>query len=339
MRILFYYYRTKEKACHKGSPKHAMYVMVKRFCQERICFICYRNAQQMSNCVMIYLYMPTTYTHWRFGVDCIETLPEEQKEAIIHHRELFDFGVHGPDIFFYDLMHHELPEFGSALHHKPAREFFEHCVKVYRENDDEKEAMLAYLLGFLSHFALDSQCHGYINKKERSCALSHNRIEAQYDAHMMKLDGRSIDRTSRTASLKPTRKCAAIIARFFPFSEKEMYRTCKWQKFLLSGINCHNDLQRFVLSKTLEAMKKFDHRDLIVRKEELEECRDSNLRTDKLRAYALEVYPQLAKSLTDALENGSPLCSYFEHDFDPYGEEIPVLSYEEELNYTPEKIS
>ena len=288
---------------------------------------------------MIYLYMPTTYTHWRFGVDCIGTLPEEQREVIIHHRKLFDFGVHGPDIFFYDLTHKELPEYGSALHHKPAREFFEHCIEVYSQNNTDREAMLSYLLGFLSHFALDSQCHGYINKKERFSNLSHNKIEAQYDAHMMRLDGRNIDRTSRTASLKPSRKDAEIMARFFPFNGKEIYRTCMWQKFLLSGLNCQSDLKRSLLSKTLEAMKKYDHRDLIVRKQELEGCRDSNLRTDKLRAYALEVYPLLVRNFMDALENGSPLCSYFENDFDSYGEEIPVLSYEEELNYIPDKIS
>ncbi len=282
--------------------------------------------------------MPTTYTHWRFGADCIETLPEEQKEVIIHHRELFDIGVHGPDIFFYDLAHNELPEFGSALHYKPAREFFSHCVEVYRENSNNKEEMLAYLLGFLSHFALDSQAHGYINKKVRTSGISHNRVEAEYDAHMMRLDGRSIDRTDRVASLKPSRKNAEIVARFFPFSGRQIHRTLVWQKVLLSGLNCHSDLQRNALAKALEALKKYNYRDLIVRKQELEGCRDSNLRTDKLRAYALEIYPLLAKNLTQALESGGPLCSYFEHDFDPNGEEIPVLSYEEELSYTPDKI-
>ena len=288
---------------------------------------------------MIYLYMPTTYAHWRFGVDCIETLPEELKEVINHHRDLFDFGVHGPDIFYYDLAHNELVDFGNELHHKPAKEFFEHCIEVYRENSDNKEAMLSYILGFLSHYALDSQCHGYINKKGRVSKLSHNKIEAEYDAHMIKQDGRSIDRTDRVASLKPSRNVANIVARFFPFSGREIYRTCVMQKILLSGLNCQSDLKRSLLSKTLEAMKKYDHRDLIVRKQELEGCRDSNLRTDKLRAYALEVYPLLVRNFMDALKNGSPLCSYFENDFDSYGEEIPVLSYEEELNYIPDKIS
>ncbi len=287
---------------------------------------------------MIYLYMPTTYAHWRFGVDCIETLPEEQKETINHHRDLFNYGVHGPDIFFYDLAHKELPKFGSALHYKPAREFFSHCIEVYRKNDDDRQAMLAYILGFLSHFALDSQCHGYINKKSRTSKLSHNKIESEYDGHLIRMDGRSIDRTDRVASLKPSRKNAEIIARFFPFSTKEIYRTNMDQKILLSLINCSFDGKRKSLGWFLEKIGKNDYRDLIVGKQELEECKDSNLRIDKLKDYALEVYPLLAADFMEALENGRPLCPYFDRDFDPYGEEIPVLSYQEELNYIPEKI-
>ena len=68
-------------------------------------------------------------------------------------------------------------------------------------------------------------------------------------------------------------------------------------------------------------------------------CKDSNLRLDKLTGYALEIYPKLAKNLMDHIEKGEELCTYFDHDFDPHDESIPILSYEEELDYVPEKIS
>jgi len=45
--------------------------------------------------------MPTTYTHWRFGNDIICTLPDKYQNIINKHRHEFDFGVHGPDMFFY----------------------------------------------------------------------------------------------------------------------------------------------------------------------------------------------------------------------------------------------
>ena len=45
--------------------------------------------------------MPTTYTHHRFGSECLAALPEELREAVQRYRGLYDTGVHGPDIFFY----------------------------------------------------------------------------------------------------------------------------------------------------------------------------------------------------------------------------------------------
>lgn len=283
--------------------------------------------------------MPTTYAHWRFGNDCINTLPEELRDAIHHHRELFDFGVHGPDIFFYDLAHPEIPKYGSAMHHKPARDFFQRCIEVYKENESDKEAMLSYILGFLSHYTLDSQVHGYVNRKDiETEGLSHNKIEAEYDAHLMKLDGRSIARTDRAESLKPDKKDSAIIARFFPFNAKEVYRTCRMHHFIIHAINCKSNLKRNGATKILNALKMNDYRDLIIQLEEHPSCKDSNLRLDKLRGYALELYPILAADLMNAIRNGSKLCSYFDRDFDPEGEDEKVLSYQEEINYIPEKI-
>ena len=48
--------------------------------------------------------MPTTYAHYRFGAECISVMPEQLQKIVNEHRALFDIGVHGPDIFFYDLI-------------------------------------------------------------------------------------------------------------------------------------------------------------------------------------------------------------------------------------------
>ena len=96
--------------------------------------------------------MPTTYAHWRFGADCIGTLPDNLKQIINTNRAIYDYGVHGPDVLFYDLTHHSIPKYGSKLHHQPARSFFEDCARIYKENPEDKDKMLSYLLGFLSHY-------------------------------------------------------------------------------------------------------------------------------------------------------------------------------------------
>ena len=51
--------------------------------------------------------MPTTYAHYQFGKDVIRILPGPLQKAIENHRELFDIGLYGPDIFFYYRIFHK----------------------------------------------------------------------------------------------------------------------------------------------------------------------------------------------------------------------------------------
>jgi len=282
--------------------------------------------------------MPTTYAHYRFGCDCIETLPENLKEVIHKNRELFDMGVHGPDIFFYDLRHSDVVKYGNGMHNQPAREFFDRAIKVYKENDNDKQAMMSYLLGFLSHFALDSTCHGYIDRKKEVSGISHNKIESEYDGHLMRLDGKPVNQVNRAESLKPSKDRAAIIARFFPFDEKVMYRTTKMQQLIISLLVCKSNAKRAFVTNLLDKIGLKDYRDLIVQVKELDECKDSNLRLDKLRANALLIYPELVNNFIDAINNNVELIDYFDHDFEPWPDyqQIPILKLNEELDYYPE---
>ena len=282
--------------------------------------------------------MPTTYAHWRFGCDCIETLPQNLKDIVHKHRELFDIGVHGPDIFFYDLLHSDVVAYGYETHFKSGRDFFERAIRVYKENDDDKDAMLAYMLGFLSHFALDSQCHGYVDRKKEVSGMSHNKVESEYDAHLMRLDNKKVSKVDRSESLKPNRFTARIIARFFPHDEKVMLRTTKWHRFVIHFLVCKSNFKRNQAKFVFEALKLLDYRDLLVMPNELDIAADSNLRLDKLKAHALKVYPELVNDLMSAIENDSELPIYFDHNFERWEDyqQIPILSLNEELEYQPE---
>ncbi|MBO4920253.1 MAG: zinc dependent phospholipase C family protein [Erysipelotrichaceae bacterium] len=278
--------------------------------------------------------MPTTYTHWHFGQECIEILPDELKKTVNDHRDLYDIGVHGPDIFFYDLLHKDISSYASAAHEIAAKEFFDNARDAYAQHS-EKEEMIAYLLGFLSHFVLDSSTHGYVERKAEVSDISHNAIEAEYDGHMMRLDGRAVHLVDRVESLKPNLHNATIISYFFPFDARTIYRTLKGQKILLGSLNCVSDLKRKILGWLFLKLGQKDYHDLLVPKEETEGCRDSNLRLDKLRKIALKRYPVLLENLLDHLNNEEELDKYFDHGFGPWKSyrRIPVLCYEDELHY------
>lgn len=277
--------------------------------------------------------MPTTYAHWYFGQQCLDTMPEDIQKIINDHRDLYDIGVHGPDIFFYDLSHPEVKKYGNYLHNRPSREFFENAIEVYKNNPD-KERMLAYLLGFLSHFTFDSQAHGYVDRKKEVTGITHNKVESEYDGHLLRMEGKTVIGFDRSQSLRPDRQNAKIIALFFPFDEKVMLRTCRAHHTVINALNSRTVLIYRFLNKALDLTR--SDKDLPVNPDEDERCKDSNLRLDKLRNKALQLFPVLYDNFMDALTEDGQLSDYFEHDFEKWEDykEIPILSYEEELEYT-----
>ena len=88
------------------------------------------------------------------------------RNSIEAHRELFDIGLHGPDILFYynALKERSVNEQGHTLHRQFADEFFHHAVEVIEKAKDPSAAR-AYIYGFICHFALDSEYHPYVEKK------------------------------------------------------------------------------------------------------------------------------------------------------------------------------
>ena len=281
--------------------------------------------------------MPTTYAHWRFGDKCIPSLTPELQKIVKDNRAIFDFGVHGPDIFFYYdcLKHNAVNQFGTDLHDIPFRETLEK-MRPYYNGCDDKKAALSYLLGFTAHFTLDSYCHGYIDRKDEVSGCSHGKIESQYDRHLLKKDGYDPVKKSVTFSLKPDRKIAHVIHELFPEqSEDVCYKTIKDQLFYLNLLKDSNDLKRWFLIKAMDAVGALSYKDLLITKEDDPRCKDSMLRLDKYFDVALRHYPLLAESLVSFLEEGKELDPYFHNHFCPKEDykEIPILSYEDELKY------
>ena len=133
--------------------------------------------------------MPAIYAHDRFGQDVIERVGGTVKELIQIERAAFDIGLQGPDLLFYyrPLLPNDIRKIGSRIHGMSGRRFFGRCVSLQRENPDD--AMLAYLLGSLCHFVLDSHLHPQV---ERRCAqgdVVHTEVEMSFDRSLMVEDG------------------------------------------------------------------------------------------------------------------------------------------------------
>ncbi len=167
--------------------------------------------------------MPTTYTHYRFGTDVYKNLPRDLRESIHPYTGLFCIGLHGPDILFYykALRKNAISETGFSIHSRPGYKFFEPAEDILKHIPAEECApSMAYLYGFLCHFALDSTCHPYIGQTAREIPLTHNAIESEMDRDFMTEDGLDPLRYRPVRHLKASRFHARIIARFFPGIKK-----------------------------------------------------------------------------------------------------------------------
>ena len=278
--------------------------------------------------------MPTVYAHWSFGTDCIQKMPANLQKMVNNHRDIFDLGVHGPDIFFYDLTHKDVCEYGSDLHHLPAKKFFENCKQVYKQSK-EKDEVLTYILGFLTHFVLDSTCHSYVDRKKEFTGITHNKVEAQWDRHLIVQDKRIFNLVDRAESLKPNTENARILSYFYPYDEKTILRTTNNQRRIIKVLNCMYETKEKILKTVLHDLGLHDYADLFIGFREEETCEDSNLRLDKLRTKALALYLKLMNNLLAYLKGKEKLNKYFDHTFEAWEnyKDIPILNYEDELKY------
>lgn len=263
--------------------------------------------------------MPATYAHNRFGDECIDALPEEYMRICRDNRDIFALGVHGPDILFYHIRHLHADDVvmaGRRMHHEPGREFFKMVSEVYGAYP-EKDEMMAYVLGFLAHFVLDSYCHGYINRKVRETEYSHNLIEAQYEAYLMRLDEREPLKVDRSKVLSPSRKNAKIISRFFFLPEKKALESIRGQKLVIRLLySRHQIRKRMVRTALSHAGSLKSAGDLFIDDEIIPGCQLINERIYELQKRALKDYPMFAEELLGFIRGENELGERFDSDFE-----------------------
>ena len=284
--------------------------------------------------------MPSTYAHYHFGDLAYLGLSDNLKATIIKYRDLFNIGVHGPDILFYTEPYHKCPisKRGFDMHGELASDFFKSAKVAYQNRSSNNEAMQAYLLGFLTHFCLDTTDHPYIEAKIHASNVSHTLIEVEYDRHLLVKDGYA-DPLQRdlVQHIKPTIFNADIIQTFFPeFTVKDIESTLKQMVFYVHLLSMKDGFKRQSLFKAMKLVGVYDSlHEQFMNREPAEACADSDLRLDKLQDRAYQLFIELAPNLIDYLEDKAELDERFNQTFDqgPDWESIVVLPLAEEEKY------
>ncbi len=279
--------------------------------------------------------MPAFYAHYHFGEVVLKELRTNVKQIVLAHRELFDIGVQGPDIFFYyhPLKKNEVNSFGHTMHHSNASDFFKKTRRYMAAYNDHKDAMLSYLLGFLAHFVQDSIYHPYIAKKVQVSDVSHFAIESEYDRHLMAVDKRP---EGAVDEIMPTNFNATIIQRFFPeLSTKTVLTSIKGIKRYNSILLARNPIKVASLSKAMDIVGASDFKDHLITSKKNKKCLDSDLRMDKLERVAKDLYLDLASALIAFLNGQGDLDERFDRTYDDNVniDHIPIFDLKEEREY------
>ncbi len=279
--------------------------------------------------------MPAAYAHLYFGNRAEKLLPSEFALAVNNYRDLYNIGLHGPDIFFYykPFKSCYINRFGNEMHYISAKEFFHPVREIYLESKN-KDATLSYALGFLCHYALDSMCHSYIENKIKVSEIGHIELENEFDKYLLAKDGKEIKKTDLTAHIIPSKFNSEIIAEFFEnINSQEVKKSLSSMKLCTSLLNS-SGIKRKLVNMILSATGNKEMKSYMVPVNVLEKSKDSSLRLEKLLLKALEKFSSLLNDFTVFL-NGGEYPKSMEKTFGPENgwEEIPILSLEEEKSY------
>ena len=263
--------------------------------------------------------MPSTYAHYRLGRDVLQRLDPDLRAIAEGHRQLYDIGLHGPDIlFYYDALHRNpTSQVGFSMHRFPGRDFFGPARQALSGVDD-RDAGEAYLMGFVCHFALDSTCHPFIEDYIHAKGVAHTKIEGEFDRMLLVEDSKDPVRQDLVPHIHPTEGNARVISEFFPgVSTEQIGKALEDMVHYNRLLICPGRLKRWMIARTLRKSGNYDDMiGLVLNAEGDPSCDVSNTRLTELYDESVELSVELIRDLHAYLiGRKDTLCARFDRTF------------------------
>lgn len=263
--------------------------------------------------------MPSTYAHYRLGKEVLGRLDYGLRSIAERNIELFDIGLHGPDIlFYYDaLRRNPTNRIGFEMHDRPGRVFFE-PARGSLDGVENRDAGEAYLFGFVCHFALDSTCHPYIERRVHESGIAHTKIEGEFDRMLLIMDGMDPIRQDLVGHIVPSDGNSEIISGFFPGITPQQIRKALEDMVYYNGLLvCPGWLKRHMVVRSLKRSGNYDDMiGLVLNRDGDPRCEESNRELLELYRRSSDLSVQLINDLHAYLEDRSDsLPSRFDRTF------------------------
>ena len=111
--------------------------------------------------------VPAILTHYICGDQMLQCLKNQGlKKLLTDHRQVFNFGTQGADILYFCNILPWESNFGQKLHKISLSIFIKNAMNyIMKQEENDRNLLVAYLCGYVSHYALDSTTHPYIYYK------------------------------------------------------------------------------------------------------------------------------------------------------------------------------
>nr|WP_307998395.1 zinc dependent phospholipase C family protein [uncultured Merdimonas sp.] len=262
--------------------------------------------------------MPAFYAHDRFGKKVAERLPKGLKATVKGHYRQYRIGLQGPDLFFFYQPYrpNRVTKYGNHLHEISAMPFFEHAVKVVRKKG-EKSREYAYLMGFVCHFILDSECHPYVESYIKKSGVQHLEIEEEFEKKLMRMDGKD-PFSYPTARLVPVDIATADA--IWPFyeniSRKTVMQSLKDLRLIKRLFTAPGRIKHGAVNTALKMTGHYaSMKGLMNQRKDNPKCRESNEELMKHFDAAVDLAVRMIISLDESIWTRKELDERFDRTF------------------------
>ncbi len=263
--------------------------------------------------------MPAVYAHDRFGVKVREKMDEGLADIAEKYNSAYRTGLQGPDIFFFyhPWSFNGVQRYGRQMHHTDASAFFHHAEKIVREYGRDSSCY-AYLLGFICHFALDGECHHFVDQYAEENGVAHLEIEAEFEKLLLREDGEDPLAYPLADLVFTDRETAAAIDPFFPsITEKMAQASLRGMRFVKNFFTAPQPLKQDAINAVMKLFRIYHSMNgLMLQRTDNPLCEESNQILWEKFDQAIPVALSLQQAFDDCLDGGKALPKRFHRDFE-----------------------
>lgn len=259
--------------------------------------------------------MPFHYACYRFGTQVMSNLPPQLQRTVRRFRQLYDVGLHGPELFRYPTPLRTAAAVNVLKKYRgqTGRVFFERVGRMIRLHPTE--GAIAYLYGLLAYYALHSLTAPYLSRQAEA-GFPRSVVTTEFDRYLLEIDGKGPAHLyDRSTHIRLTPGECGTVASFYPPATSGLVGKCtqtmaEW----IHSLTLPQGMRRDLLEKALNAAGR-DAAGLLMPLEASDAAKEWDAALARLFEMAADRYTVLVDQMQAHLRRGTPLGTDFSAEF------------------------